>query len=171
MVIENASPGADLDEWRPMTKHQNPFNFRRVLALAVTALLPAACVAPGPPPPPANPFFGSWTSGERDRLTFRDTTIVQSPAEGGGTALGPESCGGKFRFGYSRMSRDALMASLARQPDLRGRLNGMLRQPEYPVAELGCDNGNSTYVLLDDRDVVAIYRDGDVAGLQNLSRL
>ena len=44
-------------------------------------------------------------------------------------------------------------------------------QPDYAVAELACGEGNSTYVLLDDRDLVAIYRDRDVAGIERLSRL
>lgn len=143
----------------------------RTGVVAIAAALPAACAAPAPPPPPANPFFGAWTSGERDQIAFRDTTIVQSPAGGPPTALGPESCGGKFRFDYSRKSREALMSGLTRQPDVRGQLSGLLPRPEYPVAELSCDEGNSTYVLLNDRDLVAIYRDGDIAALQRLSRL
>jgi hypothetical protein len=43
-------------------------------------------------------------------------------------------------------------------------------QPEYPVAELRCDQGDNTYVLLDDRGLVAIYRDQGIAGIEQLSR-
>ena len=34
-----------------------------------------------------------------------------------------------------------------------------------------CGEGASTYVLLDDRDLVVIHRDRDVAGIERLSRL
>lgn len=144
----------------------------RPAILAVAASLPAACVSPSSEPArPANPFFGAWTSGERDQIAFRDNTVVQSPPGGPATALGPESCGGKFGFSYSRKSRDALLATVGRQLDLRQRLTGLLPQSEYPVAELRCEEGNSTYVLVNERDLVAIYQDGDIAALQHLSRL
>ena len=44
-------------------------------------------------------------------------------------------------------------------------------QPDYPVAELSCGEGGSTYVLLGERDLVAIHRDRDIAGIERLSRL
>ena len=46
----------------------------------------------------------------------------------------------------------------------------MLGRPDYPVAELGCGEGGTTYVLLDDHNLVAIHRDADVAGIEQLSR-
>src|SRR5215470_19482609 len=128
----------------------------RFLVLLAVALLPAACVEP--PPQPTNPFFGNWGNPERSRITFRDTTIVMNPPNEKPTALGPESCAGRFRFAYSRKSRDALTATVASQPDLRARLSRMLVAGDYQVAELGCDHGQNTYVLLGDRDVLAIYR-------------
>jgi len=39
------------------------------------------------------------------------------------------------------------------------------------MAELACGEGDSTYVLLDDRDLVVIHRDRDIAGIERLSRL
>ena len=142
----------------------------RLLPVLLIAVLPAACAAPAPPPP-ANPFAGSWGSPEKSRITFRDNTIVVNPPNQPATTLGPAACEGRFRFGYTRKSREAIAAGIARQPDLRARLGGLLTQPEYEVAELGCDRGENTYVLLNDRDVVAIYRDGDVAAMERLSRL
>jgi hypothetical protein len=144
--------------------------FGRLLAITLAAVLPAACANP-PPPSSANPFLGAWATPERSQITFRDNTIVMSPPNQTPTALDPAACAGRFRFGYTRKSREAIAAAIARQPDLRTKLSGLLTQSEYPVAELGCDRGENTYVLLNDRDLIAIYRDGDVAGLERLSRL
>ena len=121
--------------------------------------------------PAPNPFLGAWATPERNQITFRDSTLVVSPTGEPQTEMSPQSCAGKFRFGYGRKSRDALTALVPQQPDLRARLGALLQQPEYPVAELGCDQGDNTYVLLDDRDLVAIYRDGNVAAVERLSRL
>jgi len=135
-----------------------------VLALAV---LPAACVGPEPA---GGPFAGTWSNAERHQVMFRDNTVVQQPAGGPPTALSAATCDGKFRFAYARRSRDALLALAPRQPDLRGRLAQMLARADYPVAELGCGEGGTTYVLIDDRNVVAIHHDADVAGVEQLSR-
>jgi len=137
---------------------------------AVLACLGAltACAAPQPP---ANPFAGSWTTAERQQIAFRDTTIVVNPPGAQATAMAAESCDGAFRFGYGRRSREALIGLAPHQPDLRGKLASLLVQPDYPVAELACGEGASTYVLLDERDLVAIYRDRDIAGIERLSRL
>jgi hypothetical protein len=122
--------------------------------------------------PPANPFLGAWATAERNAITFRDATVVVTPTSGEApTEMSPQACAGRFHFGYSRKSRDQLAALIERQPDLRAQLDTLLRQPDYPVAELGCDQGNNTYVLLDDRDLVAIYRDGDIAAVERLSRI
>src|SRR5438309_5369728 len=139
----------------------------RPAALVVLAAL-AACAVPEPP---ANPFAGAWTTAERHQIAFRDTTIMVNQPDAQPTAMGAESCAGAFRFGYGRMSREALIGLAPHQPDLRGKLANLLVQPDYAVAELTCGEGNSTYVLLDDRDLVAIYRDRDVAGIERLSRL
>ena len=139
----------------------------RATVLALAALLPAACVGPEPP---GGPFAGTWSNAERHQVMFRDSTVVQQPAGAPPTALSAATCDGKFRFGYARRSRDALLALAPRQPDLRNRLAQMLVRADYPVAELGCGEGGTTYVLLDYRDLVAIHRDADVAGVEQLSR-
>ena len=140
----------------------------RSLLLAFVAALPIGCAAPGPP---ANPFAGSWATADRQQIAFRDTTIVVNPPNAQPTTMGAESCGGAFRFGYARKSREALIGLAPHQPDLRGRLASLLVRPDYPVAELNCGEGDSTYVLLGERDLVAIYRDRDIAGVERLSRL
>ena len=135
-----------------------------LLALAASA---AACVAEKPP----NPFVGGWTTAERHQIAFRDNTIVVGAGDAAPTPMTAESCGGAFHFGYGRKSRDALLGLITRQPDLRNRLATMLRQPDYAVAELSCGEGDSTYVLLDARDLVVIHRDQDIAGIERLTKL
>ncbi len=139
----------------------------RLAALAFLAALAVGCAVPEPP----NPFAGAWTTAERHQIAFRGTTIVVNPPDAQPTAMGAESCAGAFRFGYGRQSREALIGLAPRQPDLRGKLASLLVLPDYPVAELACGEGASTYVLLDERDLVAIYRDRDIAGVERLSRL
>src|SRR5947209_11474001 len=142
-----------------------PRIWRRLLVIA--AVLAASCAMP-----PTNPFLGAWATPERNAITFRDATLVVAPTSGEApTEMNPQACGGRFHFSYSRKSRDALTELVARQPDLRAQLDNLLRQPEYPVAELGCDQGDNTYVLLDDRDLVVIYRDGEIAAVERLSRI
>jgi len=132
-------------------------------------MLPVACVAPQQAPPPANPFLGSWASEDKSQITFREDTVVLGPAEGG-AAYDNTRCRGVFGFLYGKKSRDALAALITRQPDLRKKVTDLLPQPDYRVAELDCDQGDHTYVLLGDRDLLAIYRDGDIAGIDRLSR-
>jgi hypothetical protein len=139
----------------------------RVAVVALVAALPIGCAVPEPP----NPFAGAWTTAERQQIAFRDNTIVVNPPDARPTAMGAESCAGAFRFAYGRKSREALIGLAPHQPDLRGKLASLLVLPDYPVAELACGEGGSTYVLLDERDLVAIYRDRDVAGVERLSRL
>jgi hypothetical protein len=139
----------------------------RLAALGLAAMLPAACVAPEGS---TDPFAGAWTNGESHRIAFRDNTVVQQPANGPPTAMSNQTCGGQFRFGYGHKSREALLALTPQQPDLRDRLARLLVRPDYQVAELGCGEGDTTYVLLDDRDLVAIYRDAGIAGVEQLSR-
>ena len=140
----------------------------RLALLALAGVLPVACAALEPP---ANPFVGAWATAERQQIAFRDTTIVVSPPDGAPTPMGADSCSGAFRFSYGRQSRDALLGLTPQQPDLKKKLATLLVQPEYPVAELACGAGGSTYVLLGERELVAIYRDGDIAGVERLSRL
>jgi hypothetical protein len=137
----------------------------RYIALILLAL-PAACAAPEP----QSPFAGAWSGAERHQISFRDNTVVQQPAGAPATTLGPDTCSGRFRFTYARRNRDALIALAPEQPDLRSRLTLLLVRPDYPVAELGCGEGGTTYVLVDDRNLIAIHRDADVAGIEQLSR-
>ncbi len=140
----------------------------RLALLALAAALPVACAAPEPP---RNPFAGAWATAERQEIAFRADTIVVNPADAAPTAMAAGSCAGAFRFDYGRKSREALLGLMPHQPDLRNQLATLLMRPDYAVAELACGEGDSTYVLLDDRDLVAIHRDRDIAGIERLSRL
>jgi hypothetical protein len=135
-------------------------------AMLIAGLL-AACA---PELQPSNPFAGTWATPERQQIAFRDDTVVMRPPGEPPTPLSAASCDGRFRFGYTRRSRDALLALTPRQADLRRRLADMLAQPDYPVAELACGEGGTTYVMVDERDLVAIHRDRDIAGIEHLSR-
>lgn len=128
-----------------------------------------ACAAPEPVPA-RNPFVGAWTTGENDSITIQQDTIVQTQADGHSTALDKNTCRGLFRFGYGTQSRQALTDLIPRQPDLRKKLSDLLVEPSYPVARLDCDRGDQTYVLLNDRQLVAIYRDGDIGAIDRLVR-
>jgi hypothetical protein len=143
--------------------------FRRFLVAALIALAPAACTVA--PPPSLNPFVGSWSTPERQQIAFRDDTVVFNPPGEKPTPLGAETCAGKFRFTYRRQSREALLATVGRQADLRRSLTDLLVQPEYPIAELSCGEGGTTYVMLGDKELVAIHRDQDIAGIERWSRL
>ncbi|MGD9614028.1 MAG: hypothetical protein AB7H90_06395 [Alphaproteobacteria bacterium] len=141
------------------------------IALAFAALLPAACAGPmAPPRPPADPFIGAWTTAERHRIAFRDDTVVMNPPGAPPTPLAAAVCDGRFRFGYDRRSREALLALAPQQPDLYRRLATQLTGPDYRVAELTCGDGGTTYVLLGERDLLAIHRDRDIAAIERLSR-
>jgi len=142
----------------------------RALTVAVLAALPVGCIVL-PPPIVTNPFVGTWTTRDNDRITFRDDTIVVAPARGSATVMANESCNGAFGFGYETKGRDALTALVPRQSDLRGKLAALLVQPDYPVAEMRCDQGYNTYVLLGGDQMVAVYRDGAVAGIDRLTKI
>ena len=141
----------------------------RLAMLALIAAFPAACATPRAPP--ANPFAGAWTTAERQQIAFRDNTVVVNPPDAPPTAMSTQSCDGAFSFGYAHRGRDALLGLTPQQPDLRRKLEAMLVRPDYPVAELTCGKGRSTYVMLDDRDLVVIHRDRDIGGIERLSRL
>jgi hypothetical protein len=148
----------------------SPYLAVRRLGLAATALLPAAACAVVAPPP-ANPFEGGWATAEHQEIAFRDNTVVLHPPGAGPTPMSAESCSGAFRFDYGRQSREAVLGLTPSQPDLRRRLEGLLARADYPVAELTCGEGASTYVLLDDRDLLAIHRDQNIAGIETMTRL
>lgn len=146
-----------------------PAAARRRLALVLAAALPAAC-APATPFGPVNPFVGAWSTAERQQIAFRDDTVVMTPPGAPPTPLSAAVCDGRFGFRYDRKSRAALLAMTPQQPDLNRRLAGQLTVPEYNVAELTCGDGGTTYVLLGERQLLAIYRDRDIAGLASLTR-
>ena len=140
------------------------------LIVALAALLPAACAADSAGRS-ANPFAGTWRTEDRETIAFTDDTIVLSPPGAAPTPMTAAECNGAFRYRRGRMTRESLTGLVAAQPDLHQRLIDLLQQPAYPVVEIGCDHGTSTYVMVDDRHLVAIYRDRDVLGLDRLSRL
>ena len=131
-----------------------------------------ACTAPPPPgaSAPPNPFVGTWATAENDRIVIRPDTVVQHQAGGQDTALDNQTCDGNFSFSYSVRNREALTGLLPRQPNLDKNLSTVLVAPTYPVALLRCGQGDHTYVLLNDHELVAIYRDGDIGVVERLAR-
>lgn len=142
--------------------------FGRATAALILVSALVACVTPEPPP--GNPFVGTWATAHNDSVTIRQDTIVQTQPDGQSTALDKITCRGIFRFAYDTQSRQALTDLVPRQPDLRRKLSELLVEPSYPVARLDCDKGDQTYVLLNDRQLVAIYRDGDIGAIDRLAR-
>ena len=141
----------------------------RVVKLLILAAAPLGCAAPELPPV-LNPFIGTWATADNDSVTIRQDTIVQTQPDGRSTALDKNTCGGVFRFVYETKSRQALTDLITRQPGLRQKLSELLVEPSYPTAQLDCDRGDQTYVLLNDRQLVAIYRDGDIGAIDRLAR-
>jgi hypothetical protein len=129
----------------------------------------AACAAPQAPQL-QTPFIGSWANADNDTITIRADTIVLNQPNGQSTALGSSGCGGVFSFAYADWSSQALTALLPRQPGLSKNLSEMLVAPTYPVAQLHCGHGDQTYILLNDHQLVAIYRDGDIGAIERLAR-
>ena len=139
----------------------------RFAIVAVVAALPVACAAPRTP---TNAFAGAWTTAEQQKIAFRDDTIVLNPPGEAPTPMSAQTCDGRFRFGYGKWSREVLLTTAARQPELRHELETRLVQPEYQIANVNCGEGGTTYVLLDDRALLAIHRDRDIAGVERLTR-
>jgi len=117
-----------------------------------------------------NPFVGDWVTTDNASITIRPDTIVQHQPDGENTTLDKTSCRGVFRFAYETKNHQALTSLVPRQPDLRQRLSDALADQSYTVAELDCDRGDQTYVLLNDRQLLAIYRDGDIGAIERLAR-
>lgn len=137
--------------------------------MLIATALPLACTLPQPPSA-ENPFVGNWVTAENASITIRPDTIVQHQPDGESTMLDKSACRGVFRFAYSTKSRQELTGLIPRQPELRQRLSDLLVEPSYPVAELDCDRGDQTYVLLNDGQLLAIYRDGDIGAIERLAR-
>jgi hypothetical protein len=128
-----------------------------------------ACT-PSEAPRVENLFVGNWVTAENASITIRPDTIVQHQPDGESTILDKTACRGVFRFAYGTKSRQALTSLVPRQPDLRQKLSDVLVEQTYPVAELDCDRGDHTYVLLNDGQLLAIYRDGDLGAIERLAR-
>lgn len=146
-----------------------PKTAARLAASLLLAALASAC-AMVRPPPPANPFVGVWSTGEKQQIAFRNETVVMTAPGEGPTPLSAATCDGTFRFGYSREPRGSLVGLALRQPDLQRQLADQLNRPDYAVAEVTCGEGGTVYVLLDDHTVLAIHRDRDVIGVERLTR-
>lgn len=138
-------------------------------AMIVVAGAPLSCTLPALPAV-ENPFIGTWATAENASITIRPDTIVQHQPDGQSTALDKSACRGVFRFTYGMQTRQALTSLVPRQPELQRKLSDLLVEPSYPVAELNCDRGDQTYVLLNERQLVAIYRDGDIGAIDRLTR-
>jgi hypothetical protein len=134
----------------------------------LTLLTLVACAAPQPQV--QNPFLGTWANADNDAITIRADTVVVNQANGQGTPLGSAVCGGVFNFAYATWSSQALTALVPRQPGLGKNLSELLVAPTYPVARLHCDRGDQTYILLNDHQLVVIYRDGDIGTIERLAR-
>jgi hypothetical protein len=142
---------------------------RHFFAVGLISALLAACTVTSLAPP-ANPIAGAWSTPERQQIAFREDTVVLNPPGQQPTPLAADTCDGRFRFSYSRQNRESLLTLAGRQADLRRRLAEMLSLPDYPVAEVTCGEGGTTYVMLSDKELVAIHRSGDIAGIARWSR-
>ncbi len=120
---------------------------------------------------PASPLIGNWEDADRNKVTFRADAIVLTPDNGEATTMGPAACNGSYKLQYGRMETADLQKSFPAQPDLQGKLKRLLTKPEYPVADVTCDQGGTTYLMLDGNDVLAVYRDAGVGGTESLSRI
>jgi len=120
---------------------------------------------------PASPLLGSWADPDHNKVTFQPDAVVLTPDKGEATTMGPSACNGVYKLQYGRMMTPALQQSFASQPDLENKLKQFLTKPEYPVADVTCDQGGTTYLMLDDSQMLAVYRDAGVGGTETLSRL
>jgi hypothetical protein len=150
-----------------VSSSRNRRQLPRAFPMLIAAAL-AACAAPQGPPP--NPFVGTWATSDNNTITIRQDTVVENEPHGQSTALDGKTCNGSFSFGYAVRNRRELTGLLPRQPTLSKNLSELLVAPTYPVALLRCDQGDHTYVLINDRELVAIYRDGDIGVVERLVR-
>jgi hypothetical protein len=143
--------------------------WRRFAAIAVVMLSAGCALIEGPEP--ANPLLGTWTNTENDRVTLQPNAVIVSPNKGQSAPMGAADCNGVFTLVYGRMATAPFAVLFPAQPDLEAKLKAALVQPEYPVAEVTCGQGGTTYFMVGDSEVVAIYRDAGVGGLEHLTRL
>jgi hypothetical protein len=137
--------------------------------LAILAPLLLTCCVPGAPA--TSPLVGNWATQDHNQVTLRDDAVVITPDKGKSETLGPRDCNGVYKLQYGRMITASLQQSFPTQPDLQSKLKQLLTSPEYPVADVTCDRGGTTYLMLDDRRMIAVYRDSGVGGLETYSRL
>ncbi|HXP03183.1 MAG TPA: hypothetical protein VN808_03615 [Stellaceae bacterium] len=142
----------------------------RLAATIMTAALLSGC-ALFPGWAPENPIIGTWANTDNDRVTFNADSVVVTPNNGKPTAMGPGDCNGVFKISYGRMATAPFATLFPTQADLEDKLKDLLVKPEYPVADVTCDRGGTTYFMVGDRELLAIYRDAGVGGLEHLSRL
>ena len=143
-----------------------------VLGAALGALLCASCsFLPFANQAPASPLIGNWQDADHNKVTFRADAVVLTPDNGQAATMGPATCSGEYKLIYGRMETADLQKSFLSQPDLQGKLKRLLTKPEYPVADVTCDQGGTTYLMLDGNNVLAVYRDNGVGGTESLSRL
>ena len=141
----------------------------RFSTVITCSTLVLACALP-PAPRVEDPFVGNWVTAENASVTIRPDTIVQHQPDGETTTLDQTACRGMFRFAHATKSRQDLTGLVPRQPELRQKISDILVEQSYPVAELNCDRGDQTYVLLNDRQLLAIYRDGNIGAIERLAR-
>ena len=140
------------------------------LLTVLAALLPTACAFLGPTQP-VNPLIGTWTTQDHNLVTVRADAVVLTPDKGQAATMGPADCNGRYKLLAGRMETTSLQKSFPTQPDLQNKLRQLLVKPEYPVVDVTCDQGGTTYLLLDDNRMLAIYRDAGVGGVEGYSRI
>lgn len=152
-----------------MNARQIPAFGSHLAALVMAALLGACSLFPGWAP--ENPIIGTWSNADNDRVTFAANSVTVTPNNSKPTAMGPGDCNGVFKIAYGRMATAPFGALFPKQPDLEDKLKSLLVKPEYPVAEVTCDQGGTTYFMIGDGELLAIYRDAGVGGIEQLKRL
>ena len=169
MPLVRASARESADKVQAVPSSGDAMQILRFSTLITCSALVIACT-----PPPAvrveDPFVGNWVTSDNASITIRPDTIVQHQPDGESTTLDKAACRGTFSFAHGTKSRHDLTSLVPRQPDLRQKISDILVEQSYPVAELNCDRGDQTYVLLNDRQLLAIYRDGDVGAIERLAR-
>lgn len=174
MTNENGQPAAafsrDNRKPVPTLADMNPSEIRAWLRrLAVLGVL--LCSSCSLPSQPASPLFGNWQDPDRNKVTFTPDAVVLTPVSGEATTMGPAACNGRYKLLYGRMMTADLQNSFLSQPDLQTTLRRLLTKPDYPVADVTCDQGGTTYLMLDGNNVLAVYRDSGVGGTERLSRI
>ena len=120
---------------------------------------------------PDNPLLGTWSTQDRNKVTFSPNAVIVAPDKGPATTMSAQECNGAYKLLYGRMETAALQRAFPGQADLTAKLKQLLTQPEYPVADVTCDRGGTSYLMLDNSRMLAVYRDGGVGGLEAYSRL